>query len=486
LTLKISKFLFKPIDASVVSAYRIIFGLFMIYQMIYYFNLNYTYQFITGPELLFHYSELSFLPVLSAGLLKAIHITLLLAAVCITLGFLYRYAMVLYFLGFSYFSFIDKTLYNNHLYLIALIAFVMIFIKADRKFSVRQWISGNDSRTEIPAWNQYILIFIISLPYFFGGIAKLSPNWLNTELPQIIIDQSQGSFLHGILPNSILVPFITYGGLVYDLGVVFLLLYKRTRILAVLLVVLFNITNNSVLFNDIGIFPFFMVCSVILFFDAEKVNRFIQYFIQKRKRSKPKQRAKKKRQPKRSRAEQKAILAEQLKVQKTEDNTEAVKPAYTWTNHKRITVIALALFVLLQLILPIRYILYTDNPEWTGIANRFAWRMKMQHREITNFTMTFTDRNSGEFGPIDVNAFLSVNQRIHFAEDPNNIIVLTKYLHEEIEKKLQMNDPLIKADLQVAFNGLPSQYMFSPQLDLVRIDDSFRTRETWIFPLKEN
>ena len=103
--------------------------------------------------------------------------------------------MIFFFLGFSYFSFIDKTLYNNHIYLIALIAFIMIFINADKKYSVHSKFFKKNKSNKVPAWNQNILIFLISLPYFFGGVAKLSSNWLNTNLVQNIIEQSKGAFL---------------------------------------------------------------------------------------------------------------------------------------------------------------------------------------------------------------------------------------------------------------------------------------------------
>ena len=110
-------------------------------------------------------------------------------------------------------------------------------------------------------------MFVIALPYFFGGVAKLSGNWLNSNLVSKIISNSKSSLLTQIFSNDILVPFVKYGGLIYDLSVVFLLLYRRTRIIGVVLVIVFNYTNNTLLFDDIGIFPFFMICSIVLFFD---------------------------------------------------------------------------------------------------------------------------------------------------------------------------------------------------------------------------
>ncbi|MGB0789541.1 MAG: HTTM domain-containing protein, partial [Marinirhabdus sp.] len=288
----IRNFLFKPTDPTVVSLYRIIFGGFMIYQMIYYFQLDYTFQFMAGPQLVFGYEGLPSLPVLPLGVLKIIHVLLLISTICITIGFWYRAAMGVFFIGFTYFSFIDKTLYNNHLYLISLIAFIMFFSKADAAYSVRA--KRGRHIPFLPAWNQYLLIFVIALPYFFGGIAKLSSNWLKTGLVRELLTATPNSFIKRLFSEDVLVAFVTYGGLVYDLVIVWLLLFKRTRVIGVILVFVFNVTNNSFLFNDIGIFPFFMIASTILFFGPTKTKKCIAKIFPGKKEKKLSKKQKKK------------------------------------------------------------------------------------------------------------------------------------------------------------------------------------------------
>ena len=126
---KMNQFLFKPINPSIVSIYRIIFGCFMCYQMIVYYNLDYTYQFMAGPEILFSYRGLEFMQPLPILSLKIIHFLLLVSSLLVILGIWYRYAIVFFFIGFTYFSFIDITLYNNHIYLFSLISFKSIKIR---------------------------------------------------------------------------------------------------------------------------------------------------------------------------------------------------------------------------------------------------------------------------------------------------------------------------------------------------------------------
>jgi len=470
------KFLFQTIDASVVSIFRIIFGCFMLYQIFYYFNLDYTYQFMSGPQVLFSYYGFSFIKPLPLIILKSIHVGLLLSAILITIGFWYRYAMILFFLGFTYFSFIDKTLFNNHIYLISLFSFVMIFVEADRKYSLHSRLANVKLPDQIPAWNKYLLIFLISLPYFFGGISKLSPNWLHTDLVKIIVSESKGAFLNGLFSEKLVVYLITYGGILYDLGIVFLLLFKRTRILGVVLVVVFNYSNNTILFNDIGIFPLLMIFSTLLFFDTEKVGKFINHLVAKKTVTKKEK-----------------IELRRLKKKKTQNLSlssskvkDALKVDQVWNRKKKITALCLGLFVIFHILFPFRYILFTTNPEWTGLGSRFAWRMKMQTREIINFKMTLIDRNTKASGDIDVTSFLSTNQLQHIAEDPYNLIHLANYLHPLVEKEYGIDDPIINVDLKVSFNGLPSQYMISPTVDLTRLDESPFANNSWIIPLNKN
>ena len=110
----------------------------MCYQMIVYYNLDYTYQFMAGPEILFSYRGLEFMQPLPILSLKIIHFLLLVSSLLVILGIWYRYAIVFFFIGFTYFSFIDITLYNNHIYLFSLISFVMVFLDADILYSLRR------------------------------------------------------------------------------------------------------------------------------------------------------------------------------------------------------------------------------------------------------------------------------------------------------------------------------------------------------------
>ena len=70
--------------------------------------------------------------------------------------------------------------------------------------------------------------------------------------------------------------FLTYSGILFDLLIGFFLIMKRTRFFAAILVILFNVTNHF-LFDDINIFPFFMMGSLVILFELNELSFFSKY-----------------------------------------------------------------------------------------------------------------------------------------------------------------------------------------------------------------
>ena len=289
----------------------------------------------------------------------------------------------------------------------------------------------------------------------------------------IIVEQSSGSFLYSILPQGLLIMLIKYGGILFDLSIVFILLNKRTRKVGFLLVVVFSYVNGSVLFNDIGIFPFFMICSTILFFDSVKVGEFLDVFFTKKSALK---KFKNKEERKKHLIKQKhSNLNGSLDDVQKNDNRIL----------KKITTCCLVLFVLFHLLFPFRHFLLTNNPEWTSIASKFSWRMKMQTRKVTEFKMSLTDKATSKTFNLDGKSFVSSNQFLHIIEDPYAFVQLSKYISRKLKKERGLKNSIIKINLKVEFNGFPVQNIISPDIDLTQLDESPFVDHSWITELKK-
>ena len=422
----------------------------MALQMVYYLKINFVYNGITGPQLLFKYPGLEFIQPLSEYIMHAINVVLLISAILIAIGKFYRVVCVLFFLGYTYFILQDTTYFNNHYYLISLISFVLIFINADKLF-----VFGNkknhiaNANPTISNWNIWLLRFLIIIVYFFGGLAKMNPDWLSGVITASMIDPVEGDKVPmGLIKPSLVAQLFAYGGMLFDLLVGFLLCYKRTRIIGIAGVIIFNLLN-AFFWDDIGIFPYLMIMSTIIFIEPEKIRKLI---------FKPKTTRKKK---------SKKMASQTAKV------------PLVWTTKKGLITVGLAIFVLFQLLFPLRHYLMTDNPDWTGIGSRFAWRMKAQTRIVEKFEMKFISPSTGDTQKIDTNSFLTENQRIHLLDDPQQVIQLARHISQVAADKGYPNLG-VKADIKVRFNGRKAQNMFNPEIDLLTIDES---NPDWIYPL---
>ena len=73
--------------------------------------------------------------------------------------------------------------------------------------------------------------------------------------------------------------FMSWSGMLYDLLIPFLLLYSRTRIVAFLLVICFHVLTK-ILF-PIGMFPYIMIFSAIIFFSPKIHKKIVDFLIKK-------------------------------------------------------------------------------------------------------------------------------------------------------------------------------------------------------------
>src|SRR5687767_11903007 len=96
------------------------------------------------------------------------------------IGFCYRISAIIFFCSFSYLYLQEMTLYLNHFYLVCIICVLMIFLPVNRLWSVDAIIFGNSSET-VPFWSIWIYRALISIVYFYAGVAKMNVDWLRGE-----------------------------------------------------------------------------------------------------------------------------------------------------------------------------------------------------------------------------------------------------------------------------------------------------------------
>ena len=255
-----------------------------------------------------------------------------LAAILVALGLFYRISSIILFISFTYIELIDKTNYLNHYYFISLILFLMMFMPANVSFSLDSLISKK-SYSEIPKWTIDSIKLMVAILYVFAGIAKINTEWLMEALPlKIWLPVRNEMPLIGWLFNYKIIPYIfSWFGCIYDLTIPFLLWNHKTRNWAYIAVIVFHIMTSALF--PIGMFPYIMIVTALIFFSDRIHIKLIHYF--------------------------KRVFTKQY-------TTIIYHKQYTYNQLvNKLIIRILAVFFIIQLVLPFRYLLYPGNLFWT-------------------------------------------------------------------------------------------------------------------------
>ncbi|MDB6116349.1 MAG: Vitamin k-dependent gamma-carboxylase, partial [Verrucomicrobiaceae bacterium] len=260
---RLHRFLFAPVDIGCLVFVRIVFGAAMLWEVCRYFVGDWISHDFIEPVMHFTYFGFDWVrPWPGVGMY--IHFAVLgIAALCVLLGLFYRVAATVFFLGFTYVFLLDEALYLNHFYLVCLLSFLLIFVPAERAFSLDARRRPQIRTKVAPAWAMWLLRAQIGIAYFFGGIAKLNADWFQGEpLRAWLTERTDFPVIGQFFHEEWMVYMFVIGGVLLDLLVVPLMLWKPTRLLAFLAATSFHLLNAR-LFN-IGVFPWLMLAATVV------------------------------------------------------------------------------------------------------------------------------------------------------------------------------------------------------------------------------
>ena len=446
--------LFEPVDISFLVFFRILFGGIMLWEVYRYFTYDWITRYFVEPALTFTYYGFSWVkPWPGRGMY--IHFFVLgLAAACVMAGFLYRFAAPVFFLAFTHFFLLEQTRYLNHLYLVCLISFLMCFLPAERAFSVDALLRKRIRSDVVPAWTLWLLRAQVGIPYFFGGIAKLNSDWLRGGEPMRTWLRPLTTLPGGspVFTSDWVVYGFVIGGLLLDLVVVPLLLWRRTRLFAFVAAIAFNLIN-AVIF-DIGIFPWLMLGSLLIFFPPDLLRRFAR-----------------------------VLMSPADEVHDAEPSQTVSPKPISWatlsTSQKLIAGLLTA-YLVVQLLFPLRHYLYPGNVSWTEEGHNFAWHMKLRTK-TGEAVFTVTHPPSGQIWTIKPEDYLKSHQLMKVITKPDLIVHFGHYLAEEKRREGYENVE-VRAHVMVSLNGRAPQLLIDPTVDLAKEKVGLLPAR-WIVPL---
>lgn len=435
---RLAEKLFQPVDAASLGMFRILFGALMAWQAYYYLARDRFVDYYLEPAFHFSYDFFEWVRPLPEPYFRAVLILATLAGLGIAVGVLYRTCVAVFLLGFSYVFLLDKAYYNNHYYAIILLAFLMLFVSATRWGSLSQRLRPR--APTVPYWNLFILRAQFFIIYFYGGIAKLNADWLQGEpMRRWILKAADLPWVGPLMTTEWAPYFFSWGGIAFDLSIGFLLWWRKTRFAAFLVVLFFNLTN-SLIFN-IGVFPFLMIAAATLFDEPDWPRKFL--------------------------------------------GLGSAEPAETLPKAdprgRRATLVLIAAYFAVQLLLPFRHFLIPGEVSWTEEGHLFAWHMKLRDKQ-GKIRIWVTDPKTQATFQVDPLLEMNEFQYGKMMQRPQFIYRYVQHVKRGLESQ-GIQDPVIKVDAWVSLNGRPYQQLIDPDANLAAVSSSFFSADPWILPL---
>ena len=161
---------------------------------------------------------------------------------------------------------------------LSLMTFLLIFVPAHRSFSLDVYFKRKTELKTVPQWTIGIFKFQLAIVYIFAGIAKLETDWLLNAQPLKTWLQAHREMpiFGSLLKEEWIAYLFSWFGCIYDLFIVFFLLFRKTRSIAYLFVVVFHFVTWFLL--PIGIFPWVMIVSTLIFFSPEFHEKILSKF----------------------------------------------------------------------------------------------------------------------------------------------------------------------------------------------------------------
>ena len=451
--------LFQPVDISFLVFFRIIFGGIILWEAYRYHTYGWISRYFIEPAVNFSYYGFSWVKPW-AGRGMYIHFFVLgLAAACVMVGFLYRIAAPVLFLAFTYSFLLDQTRYLNHFYLVCLISFLMCFLPAERAFSVDALLRRKIRSAVVPAWTLWLLRVQVGIPYFYGGLAKLNSDWIRGGEPmrtwmRPLTEMPGGSPI--FISDGVVYSFVI-GGLLLDLLVVPLLLWRRTRLFAFVAAVVFNLINALIF--DIGIFPWLMLGALLIFFPPDSLRRFARAAMTQGEPS---------------------FNAQPAPAPVSPKTMPERSSCPSLSASQKLVAGLLAAYLAVQLFFPLRHYLYPGNVSWTEEGHNFSWHMKLRTKG-GEAVFTVTDPRSGQTWIINPKDYLKPHQVTKVITKPDLIVLFSHHLAEE-KRREGYDNVEVRARVMVSLNGREPQLLVDPNVDLAKEQVGLLPAR-WIVPL---
>lgn len=442
------KFLFKQIDNTGLVLFRSIFGLLITLEAFGAIATGWVRRVLVEPDFTFNFIGFDFLQNFIGSGMYAYFVIMGIFGSMVMLGYKYRFAMFFYSFMWTGVYLMQKTSYNNHYYLMVLLCWMMAFLPANKAFSLDAKYNPSFKSSAMPQWCKWVMILQVFIVFTYGSIAKWYPDWINLTVPELFMKGKKDYWLIGpILQQNWAHYCIAYFGIFFDLLIIPMLLWKRTRLLGFYLSLFFHLFNSLVF--QVGIFPYMSIAFALLFFSSETLKKRF------------------------------------LKTNEIYKGNEIIMP-----KHKNILIGIFTIFFIVQIALPLRHWAFTDNVLWTEEGHRLSWRMMLRTKNgrLSVYTQDKeTHQKDGQPGKrkrYNYAKLLSSKQKRSVKTKPDLLWQLAKKI--KTLKMQEGEDVAVFMEVEVSVNGGPYHKFIDPKVDIATQKWHPFKHTHWILPAPED
>lgn len=433
----LNKFLFKRIDNTALIVFRVIFGFLIAAESFGAICTGWVKRTLIDPEFTFTVIGFEFLQPLPGYGMYIYFVVMGIMGLLVMTGYKYRYSLAVFTVMWIMVYMMQKSSYNNHYYLLILICILMLLQPASAYFSIDSYLHPEKRSVSMPAWCKWIIVIQLWIVYTYASVAKLYPDWLDLTVIGNMMERKKDYMLIGdFLQQKWVHAFIAYIGIVFDLLVVPMLLWKPTRKVAFFASLVFHIFNSLVF--QIGIFPYMSLAFTLFFFDPETIRNIF------------------------------------LKQKPLYEGNEIRIPSC-----KNAFYIAGGLYFAVQIALPLRHWCIKDNVLWTEEGHRLSWRMMLRTKSgYTSFKVV--DKDTGDEEIVFPKEYLTGKQQGAVGTKPDMIWQFARFLKKKYAE--DGKDVAVYVRSKVSVNGRPVQTLIDERVDLAAEKwDPFKHHD-WILP----
>jgi len=432
-------------DGAGLGAFRALFGALLCFSVARFWAYGWIEELYLRPP--FHFTYFGFgwvRPWPPLGMYAHFGV-MALAAACLCIGLASRLSSFVFFLAFTYAELIEKASYLNHYYFVSLVTLLLATMPSGAELSFDAWLRRRRGQAPLRAraWCYALIRAQLTLLYLFAGFAKLNRDWLLAAEPlgTWLALHADAPLIGPLLGSRGAAYFASFAGAAFDLSIPFWLSWRRSRPWAYAIALVFHV--GVWLLFPIGVFSWVMMASTTIFFDPSWPRRW-------------------------------------LRTRATPPPLEAVSPS---GRLGRAPLGLAGAYLVLQLVVPLRFVLYPGDVNWHEQGFRFAWRVMLVEKagQVEFTVLTGADERRYVVYPREL---LTPLQYKMMSTQPDMIQQFARHLQQTFQA--QGHERVrVYAEAWASLNGRPRQRLIDPGVDLANEPWSLWPKR-WILPLQNS